>query len=36
MFRSGELPRDLSSALGYPALRYWGPAVAATPQPNAD
>ena len=40
MLSSGELPRDVSSALGYPypwALRYWGPAQpAVAPQPNAD
>jgi hypothetical protein len=37
MLRSGELPRDVMSAFGYPwAMRYWGPAAPVTPQPNAD
>jgi hypothetical protein len=37
MLSSGELPRDVSSALGYPwAMRYWGPAQPMVPQPNAD
>ncbi len=37
MLRTGELPRDVSSALGYPwAMRYWGAAQPVAPQPNAD
>jgi hypothetical protein len=37
MLRTGEIPRDVAGALGYPwALRYWGPAAPASPQPNAD
>jgi len=37
MISSGQLPSDVSSALGYPwAMRYWGPAQPIPPQPNAD
>jgi hypothetical protein len=37
MLSTGELPRDVSSALGYPwTMRYWGPAQPLPPQPNAD
>lgn len=38
MLSTGSLPSDLTRALGYPwvGVRYWGPAAAATPQPNAD
>jgi len=37
MLSSGEIPRDVAGALGYPwALRYWGPAAPASPQPSAD
>jgi hypothetical protein len=39
MFRTGELPADVATALGYSypwGMRYWGPAGAAQPLPNAD
>lgn len=38
MLSTGGFPSDLSRVLGYPwmGMRYWGPAAAAPPQPNAD